>query len=146
MMSEQKNTGFLSHLIELRDRALKVVLSVGIVFLCLIPFAQELFTWLAAPLLSAMPEGRHMIATSVITPFLTPYKLALLAAFLIALPSVFYQMWSFIAPGLYKHEKKLVSPLLISSVLLFYTGIAFAYFMLLPMMFSIYSGILLTAI
>lgn len=142
-MTDQNSTtqgsSFLTHLIELRDVLLKIVIAVAIVFVCLIPFAQDLFTWLADPLKSAMGD-KNLLAISPITPFLTPYKLALLAAFLIALPYVFYQMWSFVAPGLYKHEKKLVVPLLVSSVSLFYLGIAFAYYVLLPMMFSVLQG------
>ncbi|CAA6812580.1 MAG: Twin-arginine translocation protein TatC [uncultured Thiotrichaceae bacterium] len=127
--------GFLAHLIELRDRLLRMVLVLGVVFIILFPFAQDLYEWLAAPVLNQTSAG--MIATGPIAPVFIPYKVALLAAFLISLPYIFYQMWSFIAPGLYKHEKRLVVPLIVSSVTLFYTGIAFAYYLLLPMIFKV---------
>jgi len=135
--ADSKNTavtGFISHLLELRDRLLRMAMALGIVFIALFPFAQELYQWLAAPVLA---QGQNMIATGPIAPVLVPYKVALLAAFLISLPYIFYQMWAFIAPGLYKHEKRLIVPLLSSSVALFYIGIAFAYYLLLPMMFKI---------
>lgn len=127
-------TGFLSHLLELRDRLLRMAMVLGVVFIALFPFAQDLYHWLAAPVLA---QGGNMIATGPIAPVLVPYKVALLAAFLISLPYIFYQMWSFIAPGLYKHEKRLIVPLLSSSVALFYVGIAFAYYLLLPMVFKV---------
>lgn len=132
--STEEGMGFLAHLIELRDRLLKLVMAVGIVFVILFPFAQDLYQWLAAPVLA---QGQAMIATGPIAPVFVPYKVALLAAFLIALPYVFYQLWAFVAPGLYKHEKRLVVPLLSSSVALFYLGIAFAYYLLLPMVFKV---------
>jgi sec-independent protein translocase protein TatC len=135
--SEMPGMGFLSHLIELRDRLLKIVLVIGIIFIILVPFAKDLYALFAAPLVANLPEGQNMLSINPAGPFLVPFKLALLAAFLIALPFLFYQLWSFVAPGLYKHEKKLIIPLLTSSVALFYTGIAFAYFVLLPMMFSV---------
>ena len=132
--SKTGDMGFLAHLIELRDRLLRLVLVIGVIFLILFPFAQDLYQWLAAPVLA---QGQGMIATGPISPVFVPYKVALLAAFLIALPYVFYQLWSFVAPGLYKHEKRLILPLLSSSVFLFYLGIAFAYFLLLPMVFKV---------
>lgn len=132
--SSTGDMGFLAHLIELRDRLLRLVLVIGVIFLVLFPFAQDLYQWLAAPVLA---QGQGMIATGPIAPVFVPYKVALLAAFLIALPYVFYQLWSFVAPGLYKHEKRLIVPLLSSSVFLFYLGIAFAYFLLLPMVFKV---------
>jgi sec-independent protein translocase protein TatC len=125
-------TGFLSHLIELRDRLLKVVLVIAVVFVVLFPFAKDIYNILAIPL-----GNLTTIAITPIAPFLVPMKLALLVAFLVALPYSLYQLWSFVAPGLYKHEKRLVYPLLASSVFLFYLGIAFVYFILLPMMFTI---------
>lgn len=134
--SEQE-LGFLAHLYELRDRLLRIVIAVGILFLVLMPFAQELYNWLAYPLASQMPEGEKLVSIRPAGPFLVPFKLALLAAFLIALPYVLYQIWSFVAPGLYKHEKRLVVPMLVSSTVLFYCGIAFAYYVLLPLVFSI---------
>ena len=125
-------TGFLSHLIEMRDRLLRVVIVVGVIFVVLFPFAKDIYNILAVPL-----GNLTTIAITPIAPFLVPMKLTLLLAFLIALPYLLYQLWSFVAPGLYKHEKRLVYPLLASSVFLFYLGIAFVYFILLPMMFTI---------
>lgn len=133
--TEAGGMGFLAHLIELRDRLLRMVLVLGVIFIILFPFAQDLYQWLAAPVLSQASGG--MIALGPIAPVFIPYKVALLAAFFIALPYIFYQMWSFVAPGLYKHEKRLVVPLIVSSVGLFYTGIAFAYYLLLPMVFKV---------
>ncbi len=126
--------GFLAHLIELRNHLMRIVISLIVVFLPLAVFAKELFAWFAQPIVS---QGLPLISVGVTGPVFVPYKLALLAAFLIALPYIFYQMWAFIAPGLYKHEKKLVFPLLASSVGLFYLGVAFVYYALLPMMFQI---------
>lgn len=134
--ASDKELGFLSHLYELRDRLLRIVIAVGIVFICLFPFAKDLYDLFAQPLASGnVPAG--MISTGAIAPFLVPLKLALLAAFLIALPYVLYQFWGFVAPGLYKHEKRLAIPLLVSSVLLFYLGVLFAYFVLLPLIFTV---------
>jgi sec-independent protein translocase protein TatC len=136
-MSEKPSeptSGFLSHLIELRDRLLRAVITVGVIFVVLFPFASKIYDWLAAPLID---QGQKMIITGTIAPFLIPMKLTLLVAFLIALPYLLYQLWSFVAPGLYKHEKRLVYPLLASSVFLFYLGILFVYYILLPMMFQI---------
>ena len=134
---EEKEQGFIDHLLELRDRLLRIVLIIGIIFIVLFPFAQDLYNWLSDPLASQLPEGHKFIATSVISPFLVPYKLALLVAFLIGLPFVFYQIWGFIAPALYRHEKRLILPLLTSSVALFYAGMAFAFYVVLPLMFKI---------
>jgi sec-independent protein translocase protein TatC len=125
--------GFLEHLVELRDRLLRIVIVVGVVFICLTPFAQDLYNILSEPLVRQLPEGEKLIAVGVASPFLIPFKLALLVAFLVTLPYTFYQIWGFIAPGLYQHEKKLITPLLVSSVSLFYIGIAFAYFVVIPM-------------
>jgi sec-independent protein translocase protein TatC len=127
-------SGFLSHLIELRDRLLRSVIAVAVFFIVLFPFASNIYDWLAAPL------GQGMIIIGPVAPFLIPMKLTLMVAFLIALPYLLYQLWSFVAPGLYKHEKRLVYPLLASSVFLFYLGIVFVYFVLLPMMFKIIPG------
>ncbi|MGB3918922.1 twin-arginine translocase subunit TatC [Thiothrix litoralis] len=134
---EGEELGFLQHLLELRDRLLHMVLAIGIVFLILMPFAQDLYNLLSDPLVRHLPAGQKLIAVGVASPFFIPYKLALMVAFVLALPYVLYQLWGFIAPGLYQHEKKLVTPLLVSSVALFYLGMAFAYFVVLPMMFSI---------
>lgn len=127
-------SGFLSHLIELRDRLLRAVIVVAVFFIALFPFASDIYDWLAAPL------GQGMIIIGPVAPFLIPMKLTLMVAFLIALPYLLFQLWSFVAPGLYKHEKRLVYPLLASSVFLFYLGIVFVYFVLLPMMFKIIPG------
>ncbi len=127
-------TGFLSHLIELRDRLLRAVIVVAVAFIALFPFAKDIYNWLAAPLVE---QGQEMIIIGPVAPFLVPMKLTLLVAFLIALPYLLYQLWSFVAPGLYKHEKRLVYPLLASSVFLFYLGILFVYYLLLPMMFKV---------
>ncbi len=132
---------FMSHLIELRNRLLRAVLAVLIVFLCLFPWAKDLYSWLAQPLLAALPAGGQMIATDVVGVFLVPVKVALLAAFVIALPYVLYQVWAFVAPGLYSHEKRLVAPLIISSTLLFITGMAFAYFVVFPVVFKFMAAI-----
>ena len=127
-------SGFLSHLIEMRDRLLKAVIVVAVAFFALFPFAKEIYNWLAAPLVN---QGQEMLIIGPVAPFLVPMKLTLLVAFLIAIPYLFYQLWSFVAPGLYKHEKRLIYPLLASSIFLFYLGIAFVYYLLLPMMFQI---------
>ncbi|QQZ29323.1 twin-arginine translocase subunit TatC [Thiothrix subterranea] len=137
---EGEELGFLQHLVELRDRLLRMVLAIGIVFLILMPFAQDLYNLLSDPLVRHLPEGQKLIAVGVASPFFIPYKLAMMVAFVLALPYVLYQVWGFIAPGLYQHEKKIVTPLLLSSVALFYVGMAFAYFLVLPMMFSILPG------
>ncbi len=127
---------FISHLIELRTRLIRAVAAVFVVFLVLLPFANTLYTWLALPLLSKMPMGGHMIATEVTTPFFVPMKVAGLVAFLLALPYVLAQVWGFVAPGLYAHEKRLALPLVVSSTLLFYCGMAFAYFGVFPFVFG----------
>jgi len=133
--------GLLSHLIELRDRLLRMLLAVGIVFLCLFPFADTIYSWLAQPLLSHMPEGTSMIAIEVASPFLIPFKVCLMVAVFVTAPFWLYQIWAFVAPGLYTHEKRLVSPLLISSTLLFYMGIAFAYFVVFPLVFGFFTSV-----
>ena len=134
---ESKLGSFVTHLVELRDRLLRMVIAVGVVFLVLAPFAKDIYAIFAKPLTDTLPEGVNMLIIGVAAPLLVPYKLTLMVAFLVALPYVFYQMWQFVAPGLYKHEKRLVFPLLSSSVGLFYLGVAFAYFVLLPMMFIV---------
>ena len=125
---------FVSHLIELRDRLIRALLAVGIVFgaLMLWPGAGALYDLLAQPLTAHLPQGATMIATSVITPFLVPLKITLMAAFLLALPYVLYQVWAFVAPGLYSHEKRMVLPLVVSSTILFLVGVAFVYFVVIP--------------
>lgn len=127
---------FISHLIELRGRLMKAALAVIVVFLCLMPWAGQIYDLLALPMMHALPEGSKMIATGVITPFLIPVKVTMLVAFLIALPWVLYQLWAFVAPGLYTHEKKLVAPLVISSSILFLVGVAFCYFLVFGVVFK----------
>jgi len=132
---------FISHLIELRDRLLRVVVAFIVVFLGLFHWAQDLYALLARPMLAVLPKGGQMIATEVITPFLVPIKVAMMTAFLITLPYTLYQIWSFIAPGLYQHEKRLGVPLVIASVLLFLSGMAFAYFLVFPIVFGFVVGV-----
>ncbi len=132
---------FISHLVELRDRLLRAILAVLIVFLCLFPWAKDLYSLLAQPLLAVLPQGGQMIATDVVGVFLVPMKVALLIAFVIALPYVLFQIWAFVAPGLYTHEKRLVLPLIITSTLLFIAGMAFAYFLVFPVVFKFMASI-----
>lgn len=127
---------FIAHLVELRTRLLHAVVAVLLVFICLFPWASDLYTLLAHPLLAKLPKGGQMIATDVTTPFFVPLKVALMAAFLIALPYILYQIWRFVAPGLYAHEKRLVWPLIIASTILFFCGMAFAYFVVFPVVFG----------
>ena len=130
----------ISHLVELRDRLLRIVLVVAVVFVALIPFSNTLFTKLSGPLLAHMPEGTNMIAIEVASPFLIPFKLTLFLSLFISIPFVLYQLWSFIAPGLYKHERRLVVPLLASSTILFYAGAAFAYYVVFPLVFAFFTS------
>lgn len=140
MTEEQKTTGaedtFISHLVELRNRIMKASAAIIVVFLCLMPWAADIYDLLAHPMMVALPAGSKMIATGVITPFLIPVKVTLLVAFIIALPWVLYQVWAFVAPGLYAHEKRLVAPLVISSSLLFIGGVAFCYFLVFGVVFK----------
>lgn len=131
---------FMSHLLELRDRLLRAVLVVLVIFLVLFPFGNDIYQFVAQPLMAVLPEGTSMIATQVASPFLTPFKLSLVAAVFLAMPYLLYQLWGFVAPGLYQHEKRLAVPLLASSVLLFYLGVAFAYFVVFPLVFSFLTG------
>nr|WP_297525836.1 twin-arginine translocase subunit TatC [uncultured Roseateles sp.] len=129
---------FVSHLMELRDRLIRALLAVGVAFglLCVWPSPGSLFDLLAMPLVAHLPQGSSMIATNVLSPFLVPLKITLLAAFLLALPVVLYQVWAFVAPGLYSHEKRLVMPLVVSSTLLFFAGVAFCYFFVFGKVFT----------
>lgn len=131
----------IAHLLELRNRLLKAMVVIFIVFLCLFAFSRELYTLVAKPLMDAMPAGTNMIATGVASPFLAPFKLTLYLSVFAAMPFILHQAWAFVAPGLYKHEKKLAIPLLASSVLLFYGGAAFAYFVVFPLMFQFFTTI-----
>lgn len=138
---DEKEQTLMDHLVELRDRLLHMVLAILIVFVALFGFAEDIFTLAADPLLALMPEGTSMIATGVTSPFLVPFKLVLLLSVLLTIPYLLHQLWSFIAPGLYRHEKRMAGPLLVSSVLLFYCGIAFAYFVIFPILFGFFIGI-----
>ena len=126
----------ISHLVELRDRLLRAVITVAIVFVPCAIYSDELFTLVATPLMEKLPAGTSMIATSVISPFMAPLKLSLYVALFLAMPYVLYQAWAFVAPGLYKHEKSFAVPLLVSSILLFYVGAAFAHFVVFPLTFA----------
>jgi len=127
---------FISHLVELRGRLLRAIGAVIVVFVCLMPFAGQIYDLLAQPMIHTLPEGTKMIATGVVTPFLVPVKVTLMVAFVIALPVVLYQVWAFVAPGLYAHEKKFVLPLVVTSTLLFILGIAFSYFFVFNTVFK----------
>ncbi len=129
----------ISHLLELRDRLLRAFIAVIIVFVPCAIYSNELFTFLAQPLLEKLPKGATLIATSVISPFMTPFKLAFFVALYVAMPVVLYQAWAFVAPGLYRRERRFGMPLLISSILLFYIGTAFAYVAVFPVMFDFFA-------
>jgi sec-independent protein translocase protein TatC len=144
-MSDQESTDqplpLVTHLTELRDKLLRALLAVLLVFICLFPFANDIYTFVSEPLRALLPPGATMIATEVASPFFTPFKLSLVTAVFLAMPYVLYQAWSFIAPGMYKHEKRLAIPLLASSVLLFYAGSAFAYYVVFPLIFSFFTSV-----
>ncbi len=132
---------FLSHLIELRERLLKAVAAVLLILVALIPIANRLYAWLALPLIKHLPQGGTMIATEIASPFLTPLKLAFFVALFIAMPFILYQLWAFVAPGLYRQEKRLALPILLSAMVLFYVGCAFAYFLVLPAVFTFLTSV-----
>ena len=127
---------FISHLIELRNRLIRMVIGFVVVFFVLFPFANKVYALLAAPMLAKLPAGGQMIATAVTTPFFVPMKVAMMAAFVISLPHTLYQVWAFVAPGLYAHEKKLMVPVIVASSILFITGMSFAYFAVFPVVFG----------
>lgn len=131
----------ISHLVELRARLMKGFIAVLVVFVCLAPFAERVFAIVAEPLMAQLPENSSMIATQVASPFLTPFKTTLFVALFIAMPVVIYQLWAFVAPGLYRKEKRFAIPLVTSSILLFYLGIAFAYFVVFPLMFAFFNAV-----
>jgi sec-independent protein translocase protein TatC len=133
---EVQELPFISHLIELRDRLLRTVICVLLVFLSLSYYANDIYAMLAGPLMKHLPQQSSMIAIEVASPFFTPFKLALVVAIFISIPYLLYQFWAFVAPGLYKHERRFILPLLIASTLLFYLGVAFAYFVVFPLMFK----------
>lgn len=139
--AEDDGQSFLSHLIELRSRLLRAVAAVLIVLVVLLPFANRLYGFLARPMLERLPAGGAMIATDVASPFLAPLKLAFFVALFVAMPYVLYQAWAFVAPGLYRHERRLAVPLLVSALGLFYLGCAFAYYLVLPAVFAFMTGI-----
>src|SRR5690606_36060153 len=144
--NQDQELPLVQHLIELRQRLLRIVIFVLIVFCGLFYFANEIYYLVSAPLQNLLPDNSSMIAVDVISPFLTPLKLTFFVAVLISIPYILYQIWAFIAPGLYRHEKRLAVPLLASSVLLFYFGMAFAYFVVFPLLFSFVTGIGLTGV
>ncbi len=143
---EDSEQSFISHLIEIRSRLLRIVVAVLVIFLGLFSFSEELYGWLAQPLLRYLPEHSSMIATQVASPFLTPFKLSIVMAIFIAIPYILYQIWGFIAPGLYKHEQKMFLPLLVSSSILFYLGAAFAYYVIFPLVFQFFTSIQLEGV
>ena len=138
---DEKELTLIDHLIELRDRILRSLIAVIVIFLALFYFANDIYTYVAGPLIDALPEGSSMIAIDPTSPFFAPFKLTFYVSFLIAAPYVLYQLWSFIAPGLYKNEKNVAIPLFISSVLLFYGGVAFAQYILFPFAFEFFISV-----
>jgi len=139
--SEDQELSFLEHLVELRSRLLKACFVVLAVLIVLLPFSRKLYALLATPLTAVLPEGSSMIAIDVASPFLTPFKLSLLLALIISIPVVLYQLWAFVAPALYRQEKRLARPLLYSAVILFYAGCAFAYFVVFPLVFGFFTRV-----
>jgi sec-independent protein translocase protein TatC len=139
--SEEGSGNLMSHLVELRDRVMRMVIAILAIFLCLFYWANDIYTYLAVPLTSHMPEGSTMIAIDVASPFLTPFKLVLMLSVFLAMPVILHQFWAFVAPGLYKTEKRIAGPLLISSILLFYAGIAFAYYVVFPLVFGFFTSV-----
>lgn len=138
---EASSMGLMSHLIELRDRLLRVVIAILVIFGLLFYWANDIYTYLAGPLTSHLPEGSSMIAIDVASPFLTPFKLVLMLSVILAMPYILYQIWSFVAPGLYKHEKRLAAPLLASSIILFYCGMLFAFYVVFPLVFGFFTSV-----
>lgn len=141
MSSAEQTQPLISHLLELRNRLLRAIIAVIVVFLGLIYFSNEIYEFVSAPLVDRLPEGATMIATDVASPFFTPLKLTLMTSVFIAVPFILYQVWAFVAPGLYKHERRLIMPLMFSSSLLFYCGVAFAYFVVFPLVFGFFTAI-----
>jgi sec-independent protein translocase protein TatC len=139
-MTEDASMPLSMHLLELRNRLLRVILVVLVIFIGLFSFANDIYNIVATPLLDALPENSHMIATDVASPFLAPFKLTLVAAIMISVPYLLFEIWRFIAPGLFKHEKKLFLPVLLLSIILFYAGIAFAFFVVFPLIFAFFSA------
>ena len=138
---DDKSGSLMSHLFELRDRVVRMVLAILVIFLSLFYWANEIYSYLAAPLTRHLPEGSNMIAIDVASPFLTPFKLVLMLSLFLAMPVILYQFWAFVAPGLYSNEKRIAGPLLVSSILLFYAGMAFAYYVVFPLVFGFFTSI-----
>lgn len=130
----------ISHLLELRDRLIRAMVAVALVFLPCMFYSNQIFTFVATPLKEKLPKGTQLIATTVMSPFTTPFKLSLFVAVFLAMPFIIYQLWAFVAPGLYRHEKRFAVPLLVSSIVLFYTGVVFAYFFVFPVMFQFFAA------
>ncbi len=141
MTSETVNNGFIGHLVELRNRLVRALLSVLIIFLALVYFANDIYHIIANPLIANLPENSTMIATDVTAPFFAPFKLTLFVALFLAFPFILHQIWGFIAPALYQNEKKMLIPVLIASILLFYGGIAFCYFLVMPIVLGFFTGV-----
>ncbi|PCI59207.1 MAG: twin-arginine translocase subunit TatC [Gammaproteobacteria bacterium] len=141
MTSSKQAYTLFDHLLELRTRLLRIVISVLVIFAALAAFAQDIYQYLAQPLINTMPIGSQMIATDVASPFFAPFKLTIVLSFFLAMPFILYQIWGFVAPGLYRKEKKLIAPLMFGSTLLFYAGIAFAYFAVFPIVFGFFTSV-----
>jgi len=139
-MTDQEQS-LVSHLVELRSRLIKAVMTILVLIVVMFPFAGEIYTLIASPVLSNLADGTEMIATGVLSPFLTPFKMVIILAVIIGMPVIIYQLWAFVAPGLYKSEKRVATPILISSIVLFYMGCAFAYFIVFPIIFVFLPGI-----
>ncbi len=139
--AEDKSGNLMSHLVELRDRVVRMVLAILVIFLSLFYWANEIYTYLAEPLTRHLPEGSTMVAIDVASPFLTPFKLVLMLSVFLAMPVILHQLWAFVAPGLYRSEKRIAGPLLVSSIILFYTGMAFAYYVVFPLVFGFFTSI-----
>ena len=140
-IGDSKSGSLMSHLVELRDRVVRMVLSILIIFIGLFYWANDIYAYLAAPLTRHLPEGSNMIAIDVASPFLTPFKLVLMLSVFLSMPVILYQFWAFVAPGLYRKEKRIAAPLLVSSILLFYAGMAFAYYVVFPLVFGFFTSI-----
>ncbi|WP_419149457.1 twin-arginine translocase subunit TatC [Pseudoalteromonas 'SMAR'] len=140
-MTETAQSGFIAHLVELRNRLMKALMSVLLIFVALVYFANDIYAFVAAPLVQSLPTNTTMIATDVTAPFFAPFKLTLFVALFAAIPFILHQVWGFIAPGLYKHEKRMLIPILLSSIVLFYGGIAFCYFVVMPIILGFFTSV-----
>ena len=138
---DENEQPFLEHIIELRSRIIRSLIAIAILFIPFYFYANDLYTWVAQPLTEVLPEGSTMIATQVASPFLTPFKLAVFTAIFVGVPYLLHQIWAFVSPGLYRHEKKFAIPLLMSSIMLFYAGMAFAYFLVFPLVFTFFTQV-----